>query len=329
MRKLIDMWYQKDPRLKYLYPLSLIMRMLGTCWRGLHKIGLEKITKLPVPVVVVGNIAVGGTGKTPLVAELCRLLREWGYHPGIISRGYGGVSTRYPVLVTGSSKHSQVGDEALMLYQRTHCPVAVAPNRPQAGQALIDQAKCDILISDDGLQHYALARDIEIALLHGKKRLGNGWLLPAGPLRELPKRLQSVDFVVNHGGPLQAGEYLMQTRLADTVFALHGRDKTKPLHALRGHTVHAVAGIAHPQHFFDGLKAEGLSIAEHAFADHHRFSAKDFAAFKNATVLMTEKDAVKCTDLDLSDAWVVPQEVILAEDFIQAFKAKIQTLLTI
>ena len=199
MKRLDHYWYTRSPWLLLLTPLSLLFRVVVGARRLAYRVGIKRSTRVSLPVIVVGNITVGGTGKTPLVVWLAGYLREKGHAPGIVSRGYGGTASHWPQQVRADSDPAVVGDEAVLLAATTGCPMAVAPDRVAAAQALVDQGGCDVIISDDGLQHYALQRDIEIAVIDGVRRFGSGFLLPAGPLREPLKRLQQVDLVVVNG----------------------------------------------------------------------------------------------------------------------------------
>ncbi len=263
--------------------------------------------RLPLPIIVVGNISVGGTGKTPLTIALVEALRAWGWRPGVISRGYGGRAPRYPWTVDGDGDPLHSGDEPLLIARRTGCPVVVDPDRIAAAQALLGQG-VDIVVSDDGLQHYRLPRDVEICVVDGQRGLGNGALLPAGPLRESAMRLAEVDLIVVNGGGWRAAtttpQVAMQLQLGD---AINLRDGTRrALADFRGERLHAVAGIGHPPRFFEALQQQGLQLQQHAFADHHRYRPGDLQFGDEAPVLMTEKDAVKCRSFATARQWAVP-----------------------
>jgi tetraacyldisaccharide 4'-kinase len=252
------------------------------------------------PVIVVGNLTVGGTGKTPLVLWLALALSERGRHVGIVSRGYGRSGREVRIVTTNTSWHD-VGDEPLLLARRTSARVAVASDRVAAARELISHG-ADVIVSDDGLQHLRLARDCEIVVIDGKRRFGNGRLLPSGPLREPIERLANVDAIVVNGAHQPPPAWLSPRRVPvlamrlvpDGVTALDSSAALEPLHAYRGRTVHAVAGIGNPQQFFDMLRDAGLNAMEHAFPDHHPFAASDLEFGDTLPVLMTEKDAVKC-----------------------------------
>ncbi len=271
-----------------------------------------------LPVVIVGNLTAGGAGKTPLVIALVEELRKRGWKPGVISRGYGG-SGVLAARVQADSNPDAVGDEPLLIVQRTGAPVVAAARRIQAARLLEATGEVDVLIGDDGLQHYALARDLEILVIDGVRRFGNARLLPAGPLREPPERALTVDYRVANGGQAQAGEVAMQLELGDAV-SLDGRE-TVPLSRFVGSAVDAVAGIGYPQRFFDSLHAQGIEAVPHAFPDHHRFRAADLQFGHARALLMTEKDAVKCRGFPLKSAYFVPIEARLPAAFFDAIDA--------
>lgn len=274
-----------------------------------------------MPVIVVGNIAVGGTGKTPLVIRLVGLLRAAGWRPGVISRGYGGQARIWPQPVTSVSEPERVGDEPVMIVQRTGCPMWVGPDRVAAAQALLAAEDCDILVADDGLQHYRLYRQWEIGVLDGVRRLGNGHCLPLGPLREPAARWATLTWRVTNGEPA-TGEWGMQL-VGDELVHLHDRTRCQPLIALAGQRVHAVAGIGHPERFFNSLRQAGLAVVAHPFGDHHRFTMADLANMSDAPLIMTDKDAVKCHGFAPANAWRLPVVAQLAP----AFEAELLTAL--
>ncbi len=295
-----------------LQPLCWLFALVTAIRRLAYRRGLLRSVCLPVPVIIVGNVSVGGVGKTPVVLAVVNALRAAGYQPGILSRGYG---ARQSGLVTANSDPTQLGDEPVLLAQRSGCLVSVHPDRVAAGSVLLTAMPgCDVLICDDGLQHYRLQRNIEIAVVRRPEGIGNGHVLPAGPLREPLSRLQSVDLVIESGDlpvnqttipcyflHLQPGPWTAVHNEACHTDAAHL--KTQPLVA--------VAGIAHPQRFFERLHAMGLVFETQVFADHHAYSQADFARFAGKTLLMTEKDAVKCRRLHLPQAWYLPVQAEL------------------
>lgn len=301
-------WYGAAPPPAALGALAAVYGAVARLRRDRARAALAP--KLAVPVIVVGNLSVGGTGKTPFTIWLVEHLREWGWKPGVISRGYGGHAHRYPLRVTPQTSPAECGDEPALMARRLQCPLAVAPRRLDAARLLIDEGGIDILVADDGLQHYALPRDLEICVIDGARGLGNGALLPAGPLREPPVRLREVDLVVVNGGgwtpaePIAAQSVDMRLEGGEAVNLVDGT--RKPLSAFAGRSAHALAGIGHPQRFFSALRAQGVLVIEHAFADHHAYSARDLAFGDALPLLMTEKDAVKCATFALPHHWVVP-----------------------
>lgn len=315
-------WYRKTGAGLLLWPLSKLFEGIVWLRRNGYRQGLLKKTVFPVPVIVVGNITVGGTGKTPLIIRLAQLLKEKGYRPGIVSRGYGGRSASWPRWVDAESKAGEVGDEALLIAARTGCPMAVSPNRAEACRLLLDKAHCDVLLSDDGLQHYALGRTLEIAVIDGERRFGNGWCLPAGPLREPKARLKDADLIVVNGGQARPNEFPMRMTGADAVNLLSGQ--RKPLADFKSGPCHAVAGIGHPERFFKHLEKAGLACIPHDFPDHFAFRSQ-YVDFGDAfPVLMTEKDAVKCRAFANEKLWAVPVEA----DVDSAFAARLIELLS-
>lgn len=309
-------WYGVCPGLWRLMvflflPLSWVFRALIGLRRLLYRHGLFRTIRLPVPVIVVGNINVGGSGKTPLTLVLIDWLRQAGYTPGVISRGYGG-RARAPMPVRADSDPDLVGDEPVLIARRAGCPLWIGRSRGEAGRGLLGfHPEVDVILADDGLQHYALVRDVEIAVVDGERGFGNGHLLPAGPLREPVSRLAGVDAVVVNGPDVDTG--LATPRFAMKLAGRHFVNLAQPdlrvsPERFRGETAHAVAGIGHPARFFDSLAAMGLTPTRCPFPDHHPFAPDDLPA---GTVLMTEKDAVKCAAFPRPDTWflVVDAEV--------------------
>jgi len=311
-------WYGKGTAPWWTAPLAALYGGVTRLRRRLYRAGWLSSVKLPVPVVVIGNISVGGTGKTPLTIALAEALRARGLRPGVVSRGYGG-SEQGPILLGERPEPARFGDEPCLIHA-AGTPVAVGRERPAAARLLLD-AGCDVILADDGLQHYRLRRDVEICVIDGARRFGNRRLLPAGPLREPLARLDEIDFRVCNGGSAEAGEVPMRLE-GGTARAL--RDgSTQPLDAFRGQRVHALAGIGHPERFFDDLRVRGIEVVPHPFPDHHAYAPGELDFGDGAPVLMTEKDAVKCAAFAPPQAWAVPVRAALPEAFFDAVAAKV------
>jgi tetraacyldisaccharide 4'-kinase len=299
-------------------PPGLGLRALAGAFRVARGFrGESAPQRLPVPVLVAGNFTAGGTGKTPLVIALAKELAARGWRPGIVSRGHGRRSEQ-PVRVEDDTPVAESGDEPKLIRERTGLPVFVDRDRVAAARAAV-AAGCDLVIADDGLQHRRLARDVEIEVIDGERGYGNGLLLPAGPLREAPR---PTDFRVVNGDILRKGDFPMHLRLREAV-SLADDAERRSLTAFAGAPVHAVAGIGNPERFFSALRATGLQVHEHPFADHHDYERADFRGIEG-TVLMTEKDAVKCRGLGLRDAWSVPAEADLPVAFFDALAARLE-----
>ena len=306
-------WYERHPAGVLLSPLAWFYQ--GVVWlrRKAFETGLVSPYRAPVPVVVVGNLSVGGTGKTPLVIWLAEYLKTLGYTPGIISRGYRGKAKQWPQQVRADGDPAIVGDEAIVIARRTGSPLAVGPRRADNIQALLKHANCDIVISDDGLQHYRMARDVEILMIDGVRRFGNGKCLPAGPLRESVSRVRDVDLVVTNG-IAGRGEFKMEIKTS----RLHPLDRQHSPVALSefaGQAVNAVAGIGNPDRFFDMLRGAGLRVVKYPFPDHHFFGREDLKFDQALPIIMTEKDAVKCEHFKLENAWYLPIDVEMPQVF--------------
>jgi tetraacyldisaccharide 4'-kinase len=312
------LWQKRSPVSTLLLPVSALFALLSGLRRLGYRSGLLPVVRVPVPVLVVGNIAVGGSGKTPVVDWLVARLRGAGYTPGIVSRGYGS-RMRGATLVPPAADPVTFGDEPVLLARLTGAPVAIGADRPAAAKLLLDaHPECDVIVSDDGLQHYRLARDVEVAVVD-ERTMGNGRLLPAGPLREGPGRLRSVDVILAHGDVSPAlaqqlrGETVYPMRLDGDLFLPVGRAGTpRTADAFRGQRVHAVAGIGRPERFFAQLAGMGLDVVEHAFPDHHPFRPADLAFAPGEPKIMTSKDAVKCAALAPADAWEFPVQARIA-----------------
>ncbi|VAW97042.1 Tetraacyldisaccharide 4'-kinase [hydrothermal vent metagenome] len=305
-------WYDKSGLTLALRPLSWLFILISVTRRYLYSVGIKKATQLSVPTIIVGNLTVGGTGKTPLVIWLANYLKELGYKPGILSRGYGGMAHSWPQQVRPDADPYIVGDEAVVISRRTQCPMAVGPDRVAAGEALLKYSDCDIVISDDGLQHYPLKRNIEILVIDGIRRFGNGYCLPAGPLRECVSRKEEVDCKVTNGVAAQ-GEYAMSYTGLTIVNLI--TEETRPLSEIVEHSIKAVAGIGNPDRFFNFLRSHGLRLETKAFPDHYLFQEDSIVADDDTVVLMTEKDAVKCQRFAKPNWWYVPVNVTLPKEF--------------
>jgi len=301
-------WYRLSWLSVLLLPIAAVFGCAVALRRALYRAGALRSYRVPVPVIVIGNITAGGTGKTPLVLWVCDFLKGQGYEPGIVSRGYGGRGET--MAVRADSAPDIAGDEPVLLAQRSRCPVWIGPNRVDAARALIAaNPGCNVIVSDDGLQHYRLQRDVEIAVLDGSRTTGNGLLLPAGPLRESTARLVEVDAVVVNGDTSVPGANpnTFAMRLEGNLFCnLLNPAFHREAGAFRGERVHAVAGIGNPARFFDHLQRLGLSFAAHAFPDHHAYSQADFPFRDTDAIIMTEKDAIKCLRFARENYWVVP-----------------------
>jgi tetraacyldisaccharide 4'-kinase len=307
-----------------LLPLAALFTVIVNIRRWLYQKAWLRTYISPVPVIVIGNITVGGSGKTPLVIWLAQHLRNSGYMPGIVSRGYRGQNRHWPLQVTAETDPQLAGDEPVLLAKHTGCPIYAGPDRPAAIAALLKNTSCAVIISDDGMQHYAMARDIEIAVLDADYGLGNGWMLPAGPLRESPTRLRTVDLQIVNGDA--ADGYAM--RLAQPRIApLYDNKPPTDLQTWRGQAVQAIAGIGHPSRFFNLLTRHHVKVEAYPMPDHHAYQITDFTFRDNRPLLMTEKDAVKCRQLNLTNAWVVSVQAEPDKGFIQDFDRRLKNIL--
>lgn len=304
-------WSGESPLWLLLLPLSWLYGLVSGVISLLYRLGIKRAWRAPVPVVVVGNLTAGGNGKTPVVIWLVEQLKARGIRVGVVSRGYGGKAAKYPLLLTSDTLTSEAGDEPVLIYQRTGAPVAVSPVRSEAVQALLTEHDVQIIITDDGLQHYALARDKEIVVIDGVRRFGNGWWLPAGPMRERASRLKSVDAVIVNGGVAQQGEIPMHLHPGLAVNLLTGERKA----VAQLPTLVAMAGIGHPPRFFATLEQCGARIEKRVpLADHQALVPEQVAAFTvpGQTLIMTEKDAVKCRAFAKENWWYLPVDAELS-----------------
>ena len=334
-------WYKRAGWLILLWPLAVVFRLLAAIRRSVLT---GKAQLYQVPVVVVGNLSVGGTGKTPMVMALCKHLKERGYRPGVVSRGYGSEAPHYPFAVDIDSEVSESGDEALLIAQTTCCPVVIGADRNCCVEYLLEHNDCNVVISDDGLQHYAMHRDIEIVMVDGKRFLSNRLCLPAGPLREPPSRLNKADFIVVNSprSKLKYKAMRQQDLLGLPSFDL----KLKPQCFINlstaekrpfagapfnlGSKLQAVTGIGNPQRFYRLLKKLPYTVSPTNFPDHHKFSEQDFEDDRLSShqpIVMTEKDAVKCKDFARSNFWYLQVAVKLPEQFYESFDRKLEEII--
>ena len=319
-------WSGKSPLYLLLLPLSWLYGLITCGLRLCYRKGWKKSWRSPVPIIVVGNLTAGGNGKTPVVIWLIELLQRQGLRAGVVSRGYGGKADSYPLLLDASTKTAEAGDEPVLIYQRTGAPVAVSPVRSDAVKALLENHQLDVIVTDDGLQHYALQRDVEIVVVDGIRRFGNGWWLPAGPMRERASRLNSVDAVITNGGQSEQGEIAMQLQPGMAVNLLTGEQRDATLLP----QVVAMAGIGHPPRFFATLKnLQVTTQAEFAFADHQDYQFEQLNALLGAeqTLLMTEKDAVKCRSFAQPNWWYLPVNAQISDRDTARLLAKIHQVI--
>lgn len=318
IQRVTQEWQERGLIPVMLLPLALLFALVVNLRRLAYRLGVLTSSRVPVPVVVVGNITAGGSGKTPLVLYLVRELARRGWRPGIVSRGYGGSALDVQA-VSAASNAAFVGDEPLLLARRAACPVFIGRDRVAAAQALLSaHPACNVLIADDGLQHLRLARDVEIIVIDDRG-IGNGWPLPAGPLRECPARIALAHALVVHSDANVLPEFHPQRTFNMQLTGECFRNLHDPLHtcdakALRNKRLHAVAGIGHPDRFFRQLQRMGLQVEGHAFPDHHVFQPSELVFPGADALLMTEKDAVKCQTFAPPETWVLPVEARLDPD---------------
>ncbi|MWN32424.1 MULTISPECIES: tetraacyldisaccharide 4'-kinase [unclassified Gilliamella] len=317
------LWYGKNRLFWLLIPFSLLYGLIAFVRRSLYQVGILKAWRSPVPIIIIGNLSVGGNGKTPLVVGLIESLKQKGLQVGVVSRGYGGNADSYPLILDKTTTTEQAGDEPVLIYQRTNVPVAVSPHRSEAVQALLKRYQLDVILTDDGLQHYALSRDIEVVVVDGKRLFGNGWWMPAGPMRERESRLKSVDLIIINGDSVNDlaqqypnKAYTMQLAPRYAVNLL--TQERKPLSSLQ--SICAIAGISNPNRFFDMLiKMQTNVIKTVPFADHQKFTLSLLNDIANCdqTLLMTEKDAVKCRQFAQPNWWYLPVDAVIPAQAIE------------
>src|SRR3990167_3168007 len=325
---LVQAWYRQHLiwLTLLLLPIAYLFRLVVLVRKYCYQYHLFTSTCLPVPVVIVGNLTVGGTGKTPFVIWLVNYLQSNHIKVGVISRGYGGNNNQAPVFINNSSHAIEVGEEPILIYQQTNCPVVVCKNRVAAANYLLAKTSCEIIISDDGLQHYALARDLEIAFIDGTKRYGNGQCLPEGPLREPLSRLTTVDYIiVTVGNSLQ--ETVMQLLPQGLILLINPSQQVDKF-MLQDKVIHAVAGIGHPERFFHMLRTLKLRFFEHSFPDHYHYTKESLNFGEDAVIVMTEKDAIKCKEFATKDFYYLPVKAELPERFSGNLLTRVRQLLS-
>ena len=318
---LIDAWYKKSWWLYILTPFTFLFSAIVKVRRNSYLKNPKKVWRSPIPIIVVGNISMGGTGKTPLVKFIASQLSNRGFKPGLISRGYGGKYSG-TLEVTDETTFKQTGDEAQIL-SKLRMPLFLDRNRSRGAKKLQEKHDIDVIISDDGLQHYGMGRDIEIAVIDGSRRLGNGLAFPAGPLREPKSRLNEVDFIINNGGPTEGDEILMTLNPSKFIHLNSGKDYSIdkwPMH----NQVHAVAGLGNPNRFFDLLQRLGFEFDKNPFPDHHKYNKRDLYFLDHLPILMTEKDAAKCKHFKNSKIWYLSIESKIESLFIERIEEKLR-----
>lgn len=322
------LWYGEGRPLWLLWPLAWLYRWITRRRRAAYRTGRRVVSRPPIPVIVVGNITAGGTGKSPLTLAIVEHLKRQGWRPAIISRGYGGKSEHYPLVVSIDTRAEQCGDEPLMLARQGQVPVVVDPKRARAAQWAYDNDLADILVCDDGLQHYALGRDLEIAVFDGARGLGNGAPIPVGPLREPPERLSDVDAVVFNGQTLAhlAHPHSVTMQFEPQSLKNVATGELQPVDWLSGKSVTAVAGIGNPARFFHMLRSLGAIVDERPLADHHEFRSADLERPQGQPLIMTAKDAVKCVEFADADCWSLEVRAALPDAFWEVLDSRLTHL---
>ena len=321
---LSEIHYSKSLVSLLLLPFSAVFLLISFVRKILYRFNFLRSFKLKIPVIVVGNITSGGTGKTPLIIYLANELKKNGYRPGIISRGYG---SKGGGMIEASQKNdaADVGDEPMLIQKHTHLPVFVSKDRVSAAKALLKKyKKTDVILSDDGMQHFRLKRDIEVLVIDGTRKFGNGYLLPAGPLREFSSKLKTVDAIVCNHKKVIGGSYLMKYK-GSSLINLKTNKKIH-LNNLRLKNIHAIAGIGNPNRFFDYLKTFNIEFNSSIFEDHYRFSKKDFRNMNDKNIIMTEKDAIKCQKFSRKNFWYLPVTAEVDSKFIDVILKKLRSV---
>ncbi len=324
---LLDAWYAGHPALALLRPLEALYRRVVTRKRARFLSGESASYRAPVPVIVVGNITVGGTGKTPMILWLIEHCRQQGLKVGVVSRGYGAKPPQLPWRVQADQPAEQAGDEPLLIVQRTGVPLMIDPDRSRAVQALLASEPLDLILCDDGMQHYRLARDLELVLVDAARGLGNGRCLPAGPLREPAERLQDADAVLFNGASADRADGFGFCLQPSALVNVRSGERRTLDHFPPGQRLHAVAGIGNPQRFFNTLEALDWRAIPHAFADHAEYSVQALNFTPSLPLVMTEKDAVKCRAFAADDWWYLAVEAQPTPAFSTWFDNQLQRLL--
>jgi len=334
MNWLVRAWDRQAGWLWLFWPLAYIFRLAAAARKNKQQTQADG-SNIPIPVIVVGNISVGGTGKTPFVITLAKHLQKQGLQPGIVSRGYKSNAAHYPLLVDSNASAYEVGDEALLIAEKTQCPMVIDADRRRAAEYLAHHAQCNLIISDDGLQHYRMHRDLEIAVVDGQRLFANGLTLPAGPLREPVSRLRSVDHIVvngepRHSSPALAAAVVMKLAPTFLVNMVSGEKKAFSVAPFNiGNRVQAVSGIGNPERFFALLEQLPYQVEKYCFPDHHAFTLEDFEKLEldsHQPVVITEKDAVKCRSFAKDNFWYLVVEVKLPESFLELLTHQIKVL---
>ena len=320
-------WKDRNPLAYGLWPISMFYSTAVELRRLGYSSGLFAVEHFNFPTIVIGNLTVGGTGKTPLTIWAVNFLKECGYSPGVISRGYGRQDPWRSRMVTQDSTPEEVADEPLLIMRQTNAPVAVANKRSDAIRMLMRESDCDIIVSDDGLQHLSISTDLKVVLIDGQERFGNNFCLPAGPLRESSRHISAFDLVIVNGQG-QANEYSMICSFTEAVNLLD-KSQTRSMDSFVGENVTAVAGIRNPERFFDMLKQQGIESVNHPFADHHDFIPSEFEQIPtDRPVLMTEKDAVKCEQFAGPDWWYIGLEAKPEASFQEVFVRSVEKIMS-
>ncbi len=312
-------WYKRNLISYVLWPFSLLWQWLMQFRHSLYRYGFLKTTTFTVPIIVVGNLTVGGNGKTPLLIALTELLVELGFKPGIVSRGYGSKLKKGTLWVTPESDVSLVGDEPLLLARRLSCPLVIGAKRVEAVKTLLARSDCNVILSDDGLQHLAMGRTMEVIVVDGVRQFGNGFCLPAGPLREGTARLNTTPWVIYHSTDEQYEQrFFLQPQCFRSVTQ---PEITRSLSAFADQSVAMITAIGYPQRFLKTLQDLHIRCEAHFFRDHHAYTRQELLAYEQKTLLMTEKDAVKCRHFPLQDAWYLEVKAMLSETLQQQLTA--------